>query len=147
VVIPADHLLRDLSEGFDPSTLKLLYSVSDQEQGQFFATKGCQTERVEQAGLSFYRAVFNERFTFTLGEEATDVLQIKVFMTMAAGKPQEQQASPLKGAGTETSERLVECLKFRLKDNLLKFFDQREAMHELKQTKCKMAIKGLWLHS
>ena len=30
-VIPADFLHRDLGEGFDPSTIKLLYSVSDQE--------------------------------------------------------------------------------------------------------------------
>ena len=54
--------------------------------------------------------------------------------------------SPKTDAG-EPQERMIECLKFRLKDNLLKFFDQREAIQEMKQTKCKMAIKGLWIHS
>ena len=40
IVIPEDFLSEDLAEGFDPATLKLLYSVSDSEQGQFFSTKG-----------------------------------------------------------------------------------------------------------
>ena len=88
--------------------------------------------------MSFYRAQFSERFTFTLSESATDQLHIKVFMTISAAQeateqPHEQQSSPAKAArdqtalssaaAGETSERLIECLKFRLKDKLFDMYD------------------------
>lgn len=83
-MIPADFINKDLAQGFDPKTLKLLYSVSDSKQSQFFATKATVTAKVEQAGFSFYRAIFKEKFTFSLSEEATDNLSIKVFATIAS---------------------------------------------------------------
>ena len=98
-----------MAAGFDPSTLKLLYSVSDQEQDQFFATKGTATEKIEQGGMVFYRAIFSEKFSFTMSGDATDALNIKVFTTISSG--------------SDSSERMLECLRYRVKDNLVKFFD------------------------
>ncbi len=43
IVVSADLIHKTIGEGFDLSTLKLLYSVSDKEQSQSFSTKGCQT--------------------------------------------------------------------------------------------------------
>jgi len=48
---------------------------------------------------------------------------------------------------SDTSERLLECIKFRLRDNFLKFVDQEEVVEEMKQTKCKVAFLGRWLHN
>ena len=31
IVIPADFIIKDMEEGYDPETLRLLYSVSDSE--------------------------------------------------------------------------------------------------------------------
>ena len=161
IVIPEDFLSEDLAEGFDPATLKLLYSVSDQEQGQFFSTKGQQTAKVEQNGLRFYRAVFNDKFAFDLTDTTTDTLNIKVFTTMNSKVPPtqpsqaDQQASSPDRGETEiedtreqnSKQRMLECLKFRLKDKLINFFDQQETIQEMKQTKCKIAFKGRWLHN
>ena len=84
IVIPAEFIpAEDLAAGYDPSTLKLLYSVSDQEQDQFFATKGTVTEKIEQGGMVFYRAIFSEKFSFTFTGEATDALNVKVFTTIS----------------------------------------------------------------
>jgi len=140
-----------LDEGYDPDTLKLLYSVSDSEQGQFFNTKGMATAKVEQAGFSFYRACFSEKFIFTFNGEATDTLNIKVLTRITANANNtsaEQQASPLRREKeASTSERMLECLRFPLRENLLKFFDQQEVVQEMKQSKCKLAFKGRWLHN
>ena len=84
--------------------------------------------------MVFYRAIFSEKFSFTMSGDATDALNIKVFTTISSG--------------SESSERMLECLRYRVKDNLVKFFDQTEILEDMKQSKkCKLAFKGRWLHS
>ena len=34
-----------------------------------------------------------------------------------------------------------------MRDNLDKFVEQQETVQEMKQSKCKLAFKGLWLHN
>ena len=95
--------------------------MSDSEQGQYFASKGYDTTIVEHGSSSLYRAIFNEKFTFTLGESpTTDTLNVKVFYRISSAVPLSESN------GIETSELELECLSYRVKDNLLKFFDQKE---------------------
>ena len=84
IVILEEDINQEIGQGHDLSTLKLLYSVSDKEQDQSFSSKGAQFERLEQNGVGFYKASFNEKFTFTLSEtESTDSLDIKIFTRIA----------------------------------------------------------------
>ena len=92
LVVPADIMQAHLAQECGAESIKLLYSLSDQEQAQFFASKSSAAQFVEQKGSQFFRAVFREKFTFTLNEQATDVIFIKVLAAISKA-PRQSSAS------------------------------------------------------
>jgi len=42
---------------------------------------------------------------------------------------------------------MLECLRFPLRENLIKFSEQKEIVSEMKQSKCKLAFKGRWVYN